>query len=54
MKILYVEDDAGQRDRVSRALEGARQTVLTASNSRDGLTSALAFKPDVLLLDIQG
>ena len=53
MKILYVEDDAGQRDRVSRALEGARQTVLTASNSRDGLTSALAFKPDVLLLDIQ-
>ena len=51
-RILLVEDDALQRERVREWLEGQPWTVQEATNGREALARLQADKPDVILLDL--
>ena len=51
-RILLVEDDALQRERVREWLEGQPWTVQEATNGREALARLHADKPDVILLDL--
>ncbi|MBI3600839.1 MAG: response regulator [Nitrospinae bacterium] len=50
--ILYIEDDAVSRTLVRRVLEPCGYKIIEASNARDGLKMATAYKPDLILMDI--
>jgi CheY-like chemotaxis protein len=52
VKILIVEDDRTTRELYRRWFEKAEYDVETASNGRDGIALAAAWKPDGVLLDI--
>jgi len=51
-RILLVEDDADQRDRMRTWLTGEDWAVHEAANGRDALARVQADKPDVILLDL--
>ena len=51
-KVLLVEDDAVQRERVRGWLEGQQWSVQEAANGREALARLQADKPDVILLDL--
>src|SRR5512132_446525 len=51
-RILLVEDDAVQRERVRGWLEGPQWTVREAENGREALKRIQESKPDVILLDL--
>jgi CheY-like chemotaxis protein len=51
-KVLLVEDDALQRERVRSWLEGQQWIVQEAANGHEALTRLQADKPDVILLDL--
>ena len=51
-RVLLVEDDAVQRERMRGWLEGPQWTVREAENGRDALNRIQESKPDVILLDL--
>jgi GAF domain-containing protein/CheY-like chemotaxis protein len=51
-RILIVEDDELQRERVREWLEGQQWIVQEAENGRQALASLQAAKPDLILLDL--
>src|SRR5215475_14562751 len=51
-RVLLVEDDAVQRDRMRGWLEGPQWTVREAENGREALKRIQESKPDVILLDL--
>src|SRR5436305_3121847 len=51
-RILLVEDDAVQRERMRGWLEGPQWTVREAANGREALDRLQQGKPDVILLDL--
>jgi len=51
-RVLLVEDDAVQRERMRGWLEGPQWTVREAANGREALDRLKEGKPDVILLDL--
>jgi GAF domain-containing protein/DNA-binding response OmpR family regulator len=51
-RVLLVEDDADQRQRVGGWLEGQQWVVQEAANGREALAHLQTDKPDVILLDL--
>ena len=51
-RVLLVEDDAVQRERMRGWLEGPQWTVREAENGREALKRIQENKPDVILLDL--
>jgi CheY-like chemotaxis protein/two-component sensor histidine kinase len=51
-KVLLVEDDSVQRERVRSWLEGQQWTVQEAGNGREALARLQADTPDMILLDL--
>jgi len=51
-RVLLVEDDADQHERLRSWLGGAQWTLQEAANGREALTRVQAEKPDVILLDL--
>jgi signal transduction histidine kinase/CheY-like chemotaxis protein/HAMP domain-containing protein len=51
-RVLLVEDDAVQRERMRGWLEGPQWTVREAMNGREALKRIQESKPDVILLDL--
>jgi len=51
-KILIIEDEPDIREAMAEAIADAGFTVLTAENGQVGFDTAIAEKPDVILLDI--
>jgi len=51
-KVLLVEDDPVQRERVRSWLEGQQWTVQEAGNGREALARLQADTPDMILLDL--
>jgi two-component system, cell cycle response regulator DivK len=51
IKILLVEDHPQLRDVVGRQLEWMGFTDITAKNGKEGIETALAEKPDLLLMN---
>jgi signal transduction histidine kinase/CheY-like chemotaxis protein len=51
-RVLLVEDDAVQRERMLEWLEGPQWMVREAANGYEALKSLRADKPDVILLDL--
>ena len=51
-KILIVDDDHGIVKLLAMNLEANGYAVLSAYNEEEGLKTALASKPDIILLDI--
>ncbi len=53
MRILVVDDDNGLRRSVSMILEDAGHTVLLATNGAQGLETAAAERPEMILCDVR-
>jgi GAF domain-containing protein/CheY-like chemotaxis protein len=51
-RVLLVEDDADQRERVGGWLEGQQWIVQEAANGREALAQLQTDQPDVILLDL--
>jgi signal transduction histidine kinase/DNA-binding response OmpR family regulator/HAMP domain-containing protein len=51
-RVLLVDDDKDQRDRLRGWLDGEQWVVQEAANGREALTRLQADKPDVILLDL--
>ncbi len=51
-KVLYIEDNAHNRQLIERALNGRGYTLFFAMNGQDGLRIAQSERPDLILLDI--
>jgi len=51
-RILYIEDNAGNRTLVKRVLEPEGYTVIEAPDGKTGLELAIAQAPDLILMDI--
>ena len=51
-RILLVEDDKDQRERLRGWLEGEQWAVQESANGREALTRLQAHRPDVILLDL--
>ena len=51
-KILIVEDNEMNRDMLSRRLERADYDVATAVDGEEGIAKALAWKPDLIIMDL--
>ena len=51
-RILIIEDELPMRTALKDVLEAEAYRVLVAANGEDGLTRALAEKPDLILLDL--
>jgi DNA-binding response OmpR family regulator len=50
--ILLIDDDAGIRDLISLVLRNEGYKVIMAENGENGVSRALAHKPDLILCDI--
>ncbi|MBL0263127.1 MAG: response regulator [Leptospiraceae bacterium] len=50
--ILLIDDDAAIRDSVSLILKNEGYKVILAENGENGVSLALAYKPDLILCDI--
>ncbi|MFN7989292.1 MAG: PAS domain S-box protein [Thermoanaerobaculia bacterium] len=53
LKVLLVEDNDTQRALYAEALEGRRFLVETAGDGEEALERAVAFRPDVVVMDVQ-
>jgi GAF domain-containing protein/CheY-like chemotaxis protein len=51
-RVLLVEDDTDQRERLRGWLDGAQWALQEAANGREALARVQAEKPDVILLDL--
>src|SRR5262249_46577714 len=51
-RVLLVEDDSFQRERMHAWLEGQRWVVQEAANGREALDRLQQRKPDLILLDL--
>ncbi len=51
-RILYIEDNAGNRTLVKRVLEAEGYLVVEAPDGKTGLELAIAQTPDLILMDI--
>lgn len=51
-KILYIDDTENNRILVTRRLERKGFQVVTAVSAEEGLTTAAAQKPDLILMDM--
>ena len=51
-RILYIEDNPGNRTLVKRVLEPEGYTVIEAPDGKTGLELAVAQPPDLILMDI--
>jgi CheY-like chemotaxis protein len=51
-RVLLVDDDKDQRDRLRGWLDGEQWVVQETANGREALTRLQADKPDVILLDL--
>lgn len=51
--ILIVDDDKLIREGLTALLKNAGQTVIEAANGREGLDSALAHHPDLVVSDVR-
>jgi CheY-like chemotaxis protein len=51
-KILLVEDNEQNRDLLSRLLQQRGYTVVTAVDGKEGIATAQAALPDVILMDL--
>jgi two-component system, cell cycle response regulator DivK len=51
-RILYIEDNAGNRTLVKRVLEPEGYAIIEAPDGKTGLQLALAQPPDLILMDI--
>ena len=51
-KILIIEDDSALRQAVSDKLSREGYNLIEAKDGQEGLTKAIADKPDLILLDI--
>jgi two-component system response regulator Irr len=51
-KILIVEDEIPQQEALTNKLKTAGMEVFTAADGAEGLTQALALKPDLIILDL--
>jgi len=51
-KILIVDDDADYRASVTMLLESQSYDVCCATSGQEGLTKAMAEKPDLIILDV--
>jgi len=51
-RILYIEDNAGNRTLIKRVLEAEGYTVVEAPDGKTGLELAVAQAPDLILMDI--
>jgi two-component system response regulator MprA len=51
-KVLIVDDDPGMRDVLETALATEDAEVYTSMDGKDAVQKTLAFKPDLILLDI--
>ena len=51
-KVLVVEDERTLRDALVKKLSKEEFTVLSAKDGKEGLDTALAEHPDLILLDI--
>ena len=52
MKILLVEDNALNRDMLSRRLIKKGYTVITAVNGKEGIDKAIEENPNIILMDL--
>ena len=52
IKILYVEDEAGTRDQITRLLAGQGYDTLYAANGKEGLELFQTHHPDIVITDI--
>jgi two-component system cell cycle response regulator DivK len=52
IRILYIEDNVGNRMLVRRVLEAEGYTIIEAMDGASGLEMAPQIKPDLILLDI--
>ena len=52
IRILYIEDNIGNRMLVRRVLEAEGYTIIEALDGASGLEMAPQIKPDLILLDI--
>ena len=51
-KVLVVDDDAGMREVLEAALAAENVEVYTSMDGKDAVQKTLAFKPDLILLDV--
>src|SRR5262249_58239775 len=51
-RVLLVDDDKDQRDRLRGWLDGEQWVVQETANGREALTRLQADQPDVILLDL--
>jgi two-component system cell cycle response regulator DivK len=51
-RILYIEDNAGNRTLIKRVLEPEGYTLIEAPDGQTGLEMAMAQPPDLILMDI--
>lgn len=51
-KILYIDDDAGNRELVSSILTAGGYNYLEAVNGLEGIEKAIACRPNLILMDI--
>jgi DNA-binding response OmpR family regulator len=51
-KVLVVDDDAGMRDVLETALAAEGVEVYTSMDGKDAVQKTLAFKPGLILLDV--
>ena len=52
LKVLIVDDALVDRDNLKRIVTAAGHRVLVAENGEEGVASARAEKPDVILMDV--
>ena len=52
-RVLLVEDNEQTRESMRMVLEGCGHIVEEADDGLDGVTKAVAWKPDVVLMDIE-
>ena len=51
-KVLFVDDDKDLTGNMERVFKAQGYEVAVAHSSVEGLTKALAFRPDVIILDV--
>ena len=52
-KVLYVEDHPAQRDIMAQMLELGGFEVEVAGNGEEGVEKAIAWQPDIILMDLR-
>ncbi|MBN1005861.1 response regulator [Amphritea pacifica] len=51
-KILVVEDDPVQQQRICTALQAVDAEIIVAANGQQGVSKAVEEKPDLILMDV--